>query len=128
MGIVPWSPLAGGLLTGKYNDGIPEGSRGATTEFLKNYLNDEYLGKVKQIGEIANELDLTTGQLALAWCLRRDEISSVIMGATKVEHVQNNLRASGVTLSKDVLQRIEEILDNTPEFHPVYTQMLVEKD
>jgi voltage-dependent potassium channel beta subunit len=128
MGIVPWSPLAGGLLTGKYNDGIPEGSRGATTEFLKNYLNDEYLGKVKQIGEIANELNLTTGQLALAWCLRRDEISSVIMGATSVEHVQNNLGASGVTLSKDILERIDEILDNTPEFHPVYTPMLVEKD
>ncbi len=128
IGIVPWSPLGGGLLTGKYNDGIPEDSRGGTTQWLQRYLTDEYLGKIRKISEIANENDLKISQLALAWLLRREEITSVITGATKVEQVTENLQASGIALDNDTIERIEEILDNKPEFHPIYAPSLSDRD
>jgi voltage-dependent potassium channel beta subunit len=127
IGITPWSPLGGGILTGKYNDGIPDGSRATSTEFLKRYLTEETLSKVKKVGEIATELDLSTSQLALAWLLQRDEITSVITGASKVEQVKDNLGASGVDLSKDIMEKLEEILDNKPEFHPVYAPGLPDR-
>jgi voltage-dependent potassium channel beta subunit len=110
LGITVWSPLAQGLLTGKYNNGVPEGSRGADTNWLKGELTEANLAKIKALGEIAAEHDLSTGQLALAWILRRPEISSVITGATKPQHVLDNLKAAEVTFSDDVLQRIEGIL------------------
>ena len=120
MGFTVWSPLAQGLLTGKYNDGIPEGSRADKSEFLKKNLTEETIGKVKKLGEIASSLDITMGQLALAWILRRTEISSAIIGATKPEHVMENIKASEVDLSKDVLIQIEKILDNEPEWPLTY--------
>ncbi|HEY1013966.1 MAG TPA: aldo/keto reductase family protein [Herpetosiphonaceae bacterium] len=110
LGMTVWSPLAQGLLTGKYNDGVPEGSRGADTAWLKGELNDANLAKIRQLGALAQEQGLTTGQLALAWILRRPEISSVITGATKPEHVTDNLKAAEATLSADVLKQIETIL------------------
>ena len=112
MGFTVWSPLAQGLLTGKYNNGIPEGSRADKSEFLKKNLTEENLDKVRKLGEIAQSLDITMGQLALAWILRRPEISSAIIGATKPEHVIENVKASDVVLSNDVLDQINEILDN----------------
>lgn len=130
MGIVPWSPLHGGLLSGKYNDGIPEGSRGATestSNFITRDLNEENLAKLSKLADLAKELGLSTSQLSLAWILRRDEISSVITGATKVEHIQDNVKAAGVNLSKDTLDRIEDIFQNKPEFHPVYAPMLMDR-
>ncbi|MBP8252732.1 MAG: aldo/keto reductase family protein [Herpetosiphon sp.] len=110
IGITVWSPLAQGLLTGKYNDGVPEGSRAATSNWLDRELNEANLAKVRKLGEIAGDHNITTGQLALAWILRRPEISSVITGATKPQHVHDNLKAAEVKLSDDVLNTLEGIL------------------
>ncbi|MFX0182432.1 MAG: aldo/keto reductase family protein [Candidatus Hodarchaeota archaeon] len=120
IGIVCWSPLAGGLLTGKYNEGVPEGSRGATTQFLQREMTEKNISKIKQLQSIADNFEVTLGQLALAWILRRDEVSCVITGATKPEHVESNVKASELTLNNDVLNQVEEILDNKPQIHPVY--------
>ncbi len=117
MGFTVWSPLGQGLLTGKYNDGIPEGSR---SESIKKYLTDENLLKIKKLGELAKTIDITVSQLALAWILRRPEISAAIIGASKPEHVIENVKASDVTLSKDIIEQIEEILDNEPEWPLTY--------
>ncbi|MGC9398943.1 MAG: aldo/keto reductase family protein [Anaerolineae bacterium] len=114
MGLVVFSPLAQGLLTGKYNEGIPEDSRAARTDWLKNDLTEENVEKVRRLTTIADELGITMAQLALAWILRRPEISAAITGATKVRHVEDNVKASEVELLPDVLARIEEILDNDP--------------
>jgi len=110
LGLVVWSPLAQGILTGKYNDGIPEKSRGAESNWLDQELTPENIERVRQLSAVAQELELTMAQLALAWILRRKEISSVITGATHPDQVVANVKASGVTLPEDVLQRIEEIL------------------
>ncbi len=83
MGLVVFSPLAQGLLTGKYNDGIPEGTRAASSTWLDRDLNEANLAKAREITALAQELDLTPAQLALAWILRRPEISSAITGASK---------------------------------------------
>jgi voltage-dependent potassium channel beta subunit len=120
MGIVCWSPLAQGILTEKYNDGIPEGSRGATTSWLKRELTPENISKVKRLQKITESLEITLGELALAWILRREEISCAITGATKPEHVESNVRASAIELTNDTLQQIEEILNNEPRTHPLY--------
>jgi len=128
MGFTVWSPLAQGLLTGKYNDGIPEDSRGAKSEMMKNILNEENLSKVRKLGEIASSQDITTSQLALAWILRRPEISAAIVGATKPEHVVESVGASDVTLSPDILEQIEEVLDNKPQWPPTYAPNIYYKD
>ena len=128
MGLTVFSPLGGGLLTGKYNDGVPEGSRGATSTWLNRVLTEENFTKVRKLGEIASSLDITTGQLALAWVLRRPEVSSAIVGATKPEHVIDNVEASDVNLSKDTLEQIEEVLDNTPEWPSNYAPNIYYKD
>ncbi len=124
MGIVPWSPLGQGILTGKYNDGIPEGARAEKSEFMKKDLNDENIAKVRKLTELASNNDMSMSQLALAWILRRDEISAVITGATKVSHVEDNVIASDKVLSKDMIDQIEEIMANKPEFHPLYSPAL----
>lgn len=115
MGLVVWSPLGQGLLTGKYNDGAPAGSRGADTMWLAGQLTDENLEKVKAIAEVASDLSLTTAQLALAWILRRPEISCAIIGATKPEQLDENLGAAGVKLTGDVLDKLDEILGDKKE-------------
>lgn len=114
MGVTPWSPLAEGVLTGKYNDGIPAGSRGERSDAVKSLCTPENLARVQRLTALAGELGLTMSQLALAWILRRPEISSVITGATRVEHLLSNIQAAGVQLSADVLAEIERILDNDP--------------
>ncbi|NOZ28791.1 MAG: aldo/keto reductase [Chloroflexi bacterium] len=111
IGLTVYSPLAQGILTGKYNDGIPEGSRAAEREWLRQSI-EENIDKVRQLTAIAQELGIRMSQLALAWILRRPEISSVITGASRPEQVIDNAAASDVTLSEDVLARIEEILGN----------------
>lgn len=114
MGLVVFSPLAQGLLTGKYNAGVPEGSRAALSRWLDRDLNEENVNKVKQLSEVAGDMGLTMAQLALAWVLRRSEISSAITGASKPRHVLDNVKASGVILPVDVQERIEDILQNAP--------------
>jgi aryl-alcohol dehydrogenase-like predicted oxidoreductase len=120
MGFTVWSPLAQGLLTGKYNDGIPSDSRGSRSDSIREQLNEETLAKLRKLGDIASSLDITTGQLALAWILRRPEISAAITGATKPEHVSANVKASDVRLSNDTLEEIEKALDNKPQWPPTY--------
>ncbi len=110
IGLVVWSPLAQGVLTGKYNDGIPEGSRATYSDWVKADLTEEKLAKVRRLTTLAEELGITMAQLALAWVLRRPEISSAITGATKVAHVLDNVKASEVELEPEVLERIEAIL------------------
>jgi voltage-dependent potassium channel beta subunit len=110
LGIVCWSPLAQGLLTGKYNNGIPEGSRAASNQGLKNDLSDAKLAQIKSLAKLASDNGLTVGQLALAWILRRPELSSAIIGASKPEQVIENVKAADVTLSAEVQAKIEEIL------------------
>ncbi|MFX0151268.1 MAG: aldo/keto reductase family protein [Candidatus Hodarchaeota archaeon] len=120
IGIVCWSPLAGGLLTGKYNETVPEGSRGATTKFLQREMTEENISKIKHLQLIADKLEITLGQLALAWILRHEDISCAITGATKSEHVESNVKASEVTLDIEILNEVEKVLDNKPRIHPVY--------
>ncbi|MHA1978182.1 MAG: aldo/keto reductase family protein [Candidatus Hodarchaeales archaeon] len=120
IGIVCWSPLAQGVLTGKYNDGVPEGSRATTSKFIQHDLTEENFAKVRQLQEIATSKEITVGQLALAWILRRNEISCAITGATSEAHVESNVVASDVTLDSQTLEEIEGILNNKPRTHPVY--------
>jgi voltage-dependent potassium channel beta subunit len=110
MGFTVWSPLAQGILTGKYNDGIPEDSRAAENEGLQRDLNEETLDKVRRLTAIAGDHHLTMAQLALAWILRRPEISSVITGASKISQVESNLKAAEAKLDESTLAHIEEIL------------------
>ena len=111
MGLMAFSPLAQGMLTGKYDEGLPEGSRFATFEQLgKTVLTDDNRRKVKALKSVADELGVTRAQLALAWVLRQEAVSSVIIGATSVAQLEDNLRAGEVTLDEGQSQRIEEIL------------------
>jgi voltage-dependent potassium channel beta subunit len=120
MGFTIWSPLYQGILTGKYNDGIPEGSRGSRSEGFLKYLTEEVREKIVKLTGIAESLDASMTQLALAWILRRSEISAVLIGATKPDHVIENVKASNLTLSKTTLDEIESILDNTPQWPRTY--------
>jgi aryl-alcohol dehydrogenase-like predicted oxidoreductase len=112
IGQIVWSPLAQGVLTGKYLPGKPPpaDSRAASAEmggFLKGRLEDRVLAGVQRLAPIASELSLSLSQLALAWVLRRPEVSSAIVGATRPEQVEDDARASGVKLDPGTLQRIE---------------------
>ncbi len=116
---IVWSPLAEGVLTGKYEPGSPppSDSRAASDEmgsFIKARLNDETLAAVQRLRPIADEAGLTMVQLALAWVLRRDELASAIIGASRPEQVQQNIEASGVELSSDLLDAIDAALGNVP--------------
>ncbi|MFT2721017.1 aldo/keto reductase family protein [Deinococcus sp. A31D244] len=111
VGLVVWSPLAMGLLTGKYDDGKPEGARLTEKEnWGKNFLTDENIQKVRDLKAVADDLNITRAQLALAWILRQKGVSSVITGATKVQQIKDTVKAAGVRLSSDVIEQIETIL------------------
>ena len=115
-GTTTWSPLASGLLTGKYNNGIPQGSRATLKgyDWLKEDLTDqEKLAKVQSLEPIAQELGCSLSQLAIAWCLKNPYVSSVITGASRVEQVHENMKASEVApkLTPDILERIDGIFE-----------------
>jgi voltage-dependent potassium channel beta subunit len=118
LGLVVWSPLAGGILTGKYNESIPADSRMADPDYawLRQHLTEERIAKIRQLTEIARDLNATVAQLALAWLLRLPEISSIITGARRASQVHENLKAAEVKakLTPEVLARIEQILSNDP--------------
>jgi voltage-dependent potassium channel beta subunit len=111
IGLVVWSPLAMGMLTGKYDDGVPSGSRFAENEgFASRFLTEENRSKVKALAAVAADAGVSRAQLALGWVLRQPGVSSVIVGATSVEQMEENLGAADLTLDDGIVQRIEEIL------------------
>lgn len=116
IGQVVFSPLKQGLLTGKYKPGqpLPEGSRASDSRqnmFLNSgKLDDNLLQAIQKLEPIAKDLNLTMSQLALAWCLRQTDVSSVIIGASRVAQVDDNAASSGVSLSVDVCEKIDEAL------------------
>ena len=120
LGTTTWSPLASGLLTGKYNDGIPPGTRAALDgyEWLKkDVITPANIAKVKALQPIAKELGCTMAQLAIAWARSNEDVSTVITGATRPEQVEENMKSLEFVSSLDdgVKERIEEVLQNRPD-------------
>lgn len=123
LGTTIWSPLASGFLTGKYQQGIPKDSRATLPRYdwLKQRIESEQgkakIAKVQSLLQLAKQLGIPLTQMALAWCLKNPNVSTVILGASRVEQLQENLNAlDAVTLlSTDVMQHIDEILKNKPE-------------
>ena len=122
MGTTIWSPLASGVLTGKYNNGIPDGSRMSLPDykFLRDKLESkegsDRLNKVKRLGKVADKLGVSLAQLSLAWCLKNKNVSTVILGATNTKQLDENLKSieyKGL-LTDSVMGRIENILKNMP--------------
>ena len=115
LGLTTWSPLASGLLTGKYLDGVPEGSRATLPgyEWLAKLLTDsDPNDKVRRLAAVADDLGCSLAQLSLAWCARNQHVSTVITGASRVEQVHENVKALDVLdrLDDDVLARIDEAM------------------
>jgi voltage-dependent potassium channel beta subunit len=120
LGTTTWSPLASGLLTGKYNAGIPADSRANLKdyEWLKPALTDlEQIDKVRKLAPIAADLGITLAQMALAWCLKNPHVSTVITGASRVEQVHENMKAPDAVekLNPEVMERIDNVLVNKPK-------------
>jgi len=120
LGTTTWSPLVSGLLTGKYNKGIPNGTRGALEGYdwlRENVITQGNIKLVEALQPIAKELGCTMAQLALAWSRRNDDITTVITGATRPEQVEENMKSLDYVsaLTDDVIERIEGILDNKPD-------------
>ena len=125
---IVFSPIAQGVLTGKYQPGAapPPGSR-ATDEkggaqFIQRWMDDDTLTRVQALAPIASDLGLSMAQLAVAWVLQNDNVAAAIIGASRPEQVTDNVRASGVRLEPDVLKRIEEALGDKVERDPAKTQ------
>jgi voltage-dependent potassium channel beta subunit len=125
MGTTIWSPLAGGVLTGKYNQGIPEGSRLSSTtnallirqrEMLSTPEGKEKLTKVAKLMEIAKRLECTVSQLALAWCIHNTKVSTLIMGASKPSQVLENLKSIEIKnkLTEADMKEMDAVLNNAP--------------
>ncbi len=113
MGLTVFSPLGMGMLTGKYDDGIPADSRFGREDWAaRRYVNDENLERVRQLKPIAEELGISRAQLALAWVLRHRTVSSAIIGATRPSQVIDNAAAAEVALTPEVVERIERILNS----------------
>lgn len=126
LGTTIWSPLDSGILTGKYNQGIPKDSRLDLDGFdwlREGYESQEGKEKIEKVGQlmpIAEELDCTMAQLALAWCLKNPNVSTVITGASRPEQVVENMAALEVVpkLTDEVMERIESVLENKPKSEP----------
>ena len=122
MGTTIWSPLASGVLTGKYNRGIPKGSRMSLPEYkflrdkLESIEGSDRLNKVKRLGKVADKLGVSLAQLSLAWCLKNKNVSTVILGATNTKLLDENLKSIEYKdlLTDSVMGRIENILKNMP--------------
>lgn len=119
LGTTIWSPLASGLLTGKYNDGVPADSRFGIPgfEWLKDrWMQDRLLDKVKALGNLAKELGTTLPALSIAWCVKNPNVTTAILGATKKEQLLENLKALEVVekLTSEVMNRMDEITGTKP--------------
>ena len=123
LGTTIWSPLASGLLTGKYNEGIPDDARINLPgyEWLKKIFESEEgqerIAKVRDLSAIAEELGTNVATLALAWCLKNPNVSTVILGASRLSQLKENLKTVDIVdqLTDDVMEHIEEVLDNKPD-------------
>jgi len=128
-GTTIWSPLESGMLTGKYNDGIPEDSRYATnkaffSDAVKQLESPEgkaKIAKVKELTKIAESLGASMSALALAWTIKNPNVSTCILGATKVAQLEENIKALDVIpkLTDEIMEKIEKILDNKPKLPDV---------
>jgi aryl-alcohol dehydrogenase-like predicted oxidoreductase len=123
---IVWSPLAQGVLTGKYRPGEqpPADSRGGHAEVggsMQGFLRDDILTRVQELRPIAGDLGLSMAQLAIAWVLQNPNVGAAIIGASRPEQVEDNVRAAGVRLDADVLRRIDEVLGDTVERDPANT-------
>ncbi|MES0834189.1 MULTISPECIES: aldo/keto reductase family protein [Nocardiopsidaceae] len=128
IGQIVWSPLAGGVLSGKYKPGqdLPEGSR-ATDPKIKQAIADKVgdqvlLERVQRLEPLAAEAGLTLAQLSLAWVLQNPNVSSAIIGASRPEQVEGNVKAAGVRLDADLLERIDEVLGDSVQRDPALTK------
>ena len=124
LGTTIWSPLASGILTDKYLNKFPKGTRLGVEglEWLKEKnVTEEKLSKVTALNELANELDMSLPIMSLAWCLKNENVSTVILGASKMSQLKENIKAIDVLSQMDesVMERIEKILENQPE-HPTF--------
>ncbi len=120
LGTTIWSPLAAGLLTGKYNDGIPEGSRFQIEgfEWLRDrWLMQEKINKVQQLGAIAKALKVSTASLSIAWCIKNPNVTSAILGATSKAQLLDNLTAldTAALLTPEIMEQIEGIVETKPK-------------
>ncbi len=128
IGQIVWSPIAQGVLTGKYQPGQapPEGSRATDTkggaDMIGRWMQDDVLTRVQQLRPIADDAGLSMSQLAIAWVLQNDNVSSAIIGASRPEQVTENVKAAGVSLDDAVLKAIDEVLDPVVERDPAKTQ------
>ena len=124
---IVWSPVAGGALSGKYLPGapVPAGSRATDSKggenFIKRWLDDDTLTRVQKLKPIAEELNLTMAQLAVAWVLQNPNVASAIIGASKPEQIASNVAAAGVKLEQGVLTAIDEALGDLVERDPAKT-------
>lgn len=119
MGTTIWSPLASGLLSGKYNEGIPEGSRFGLSGFdwLKDrWAQESLIAKVRQLTMLAAELGISTAALSIAWCIKNPHVTTAILGATRKEQLLENLSALDALnkLDENIIQRIEDIVQTKP--------------
>ena len=118
---IVWSPIAQGVLTGKYQPGQapPEGSRAADekggADMIKRFMNDDTLTRVQDLQPVADELDLSMAQLAVAWVLQNDNVATALVGASRPEQVTENVRAAGVKIPAELMTRIDEVLGDLPE-------------
>jgi aryl-alcohol dehydrogenase-like predicted oxidoreductase len=120
LGTTIWSPLASGLLSGKYNDGIPKGSRFALEGFdwlKERWIMDEKVKKVKKLTELATKSGVSTAALSIAWCINNPNVSTAILGATKKSQLLDNLKALDAValLTPDVMEKIENIMKTKPK-------------
>ena len=124
---IVWSPVAQGVLTGKYQPGqpAPEGSRATDTKggqsMISRWMRDDVLTKVQGLRPIADELDLTMAQLAVAWVLQNDNVAAAIIGASRPEQISENVKASGVEIPADLMERIDHVLSGIVEQDPAKT-------
>ncbi len=124
---IVWSPMAQGVLTGKYLPGqpAPDGSRGADERLggmMGKYLSDEVLTRVQLLTPLAEQLGLTMAQFALAWVLQNDNVASAIVGATKPEQISSNIAAVGVEIPEEIMNQVSEILSPVAVFDPRETK------
>jgi aryl-alcohol dehydrogenase-like predicted oxidoreductase len=124
---IVWSPIAQGVLTGKYLPGQPppEGSRATDATgagFIKGFLRDEVLDKVQQLRPLADEAGLSMAALAVAWVLQNDNVASAIIGASRPEQVRDNVAAAGVRLDDDLMKKVDDVLEGVVVSDPGKTQ------